>query len=175
MLFGKKYGKYRTAELLYKFHIGVVTIGALLFTYFLLICIAILDSAITEFSKYRDLGFSYTFHHFLQDNGFYQQVMPFLCIGMELLHYILQSLRVKQRKKNAGGIWVFGILLVVHIAMWLHAETLSLPDLPAWELVDLPAFQYCRISKMTVWPSIVYFVMYALNVRVSRLPERREI
>lgn len=174
MLFSKKYGKYRTTDLLHKLHVGACAFSALLFMYCLLRCIATLDGTINDFNKYRDLGFSYTFHYHLQNNGFYREVIPFSGVGMEWLHYLLQYRRVKQKKKNAGGIWIFGILLVVHIAMWLHAGTLSLPDLPDWELVELPVVQYRRFSNMTVFPSVVYFVMYVLHTRTSRFPEKHE-
>lgn len=164
MLF-RRNSKLHNAQILRKLHIAACIFGALLSVYCLLSCIAVLYAALHEWSKYRDLGFSYTFHYHLNNNGFYREVILLFGVAIEWLHYFLQYHRAHEKKKTAGSVWIFSILLVVHIAVWLNARSLPLPDLPSWELAELPVVLYRRFSNMTILPSIFYFTVYFLRTR----------
>lgn len=165
MLSRKEYSKSQKLELLRKLHMIAWLFGALLSLYCLLRCIAALDGAMKDFSKFRDLGFSRTFHCHLQNNGFYREIVPLLGVGLEWFHFSLQFYRADKYNQKASSIWIFSFLLIVHITMWLNSRVLPLPDLPAWELVDFPVVQYRRFANMTILPSIIYFMLYLLRIR----------
>lgn len=165
MLFGKKYHKSQMLELIRKLHMFAWFVGALLSAYCLLRCVAALDGTLNDFWKFRDLGSSKTFHHHLQNNGFYREVIPFLGVCFEWLHYSAHYCRVDKNNIMASKFWIFVILLILHIVVWLHARVLPLPSLPAWEFVESPVVQYRRFANMTILPSIFYFTVYFLRTR----------
>lgn len=140
----------------------------LLTVYCLFYCYLSFTGALQDMRKYGGLGFSYPFQYYLKKNNFSENVNPFLCVTAEFLLYIAQYRRAERKKPFRGSIWYFSVMLVIHAVVWLHANSLSLPDGPPFSSADLPGVRYRRFANMTILPSVIYFILYSLRSRKLR-------
>lgn len=141
--------------------------GTLITVFCLFRCCLSVVNALQDVHKYDHTGTFPYFLYFLDEYQFAEDVCIFLLMTAELLLYVAQYRRAEQRKPLWGSILYFIVMLVLHTAIWLHADSLPSPDWP-YEVTDEAVMHYRFFANVTVSPSIVYFVLYLLRMRKIR-------
>lgn len=136
--------------------------------YYLLMCYFSFSGAFDDWHKFKDLGFSYSFQYHLNKNDFLEDFVPFLCAAIEFVMYIVQYHRAEKKKPFSASVWYFSFMLVIHAAIWLHASSLLLPDSPPYDTAYFQAVRYRRFARMTILPSVAYFLMYLLRIWINK-------
>ena len=126
--------------------------GRLMMALALFYCGLSFAGAMQDMRKFGGLGFSYSFGHYLEENDFRHSLWPLLCVTAEFALYLTQ------RTKRT---WFFAAMLVLHTGLWIHAMVLSAPAGIGYN----PFGYYLRFAKMTLLPTVAYFVSNFLGMR----------
>lgn len=140
----------------------------LLVLWFLLMCYFAFSGAWDDFEKFKDLGFSYSFWHHLFQNSFFEQLIFFICLGVELMLYCLQYHWLSAWKTGKLSIWYFSAVFLLHIILVVYASSLALPAAPPYDSGDYPAAYFRHFANTTVLPAALYFLSYLLRYRKEK-------
>ena len=142
--------------------------GILITVFCLFQCYLSVANALQDVHKFEHTGtFSY-FLHFLDEYNFAEDLLMCLSIATELLLYIVQYNRVQKAKPFTGSIWYFTVMMIIHVIIWIHANSISLPKLPPYNVADEAGLYYRASANLTVIPSVIYFIQYLLCIRKCR-------
>lgn len=134
--------------------------GVLITIFCLFRCYLSVTNALQDVHKFEHTGtFSY-FLHFLGEYDFLESVFTFQLVTVELLLYVVQCRRVNQKKSSRGSIWYFVVMLVLHAIIWMHANSLPLPDFGPSNVAEEAGMKYRFFANVTVSPPVGYFFSY---------------
>lgn len=146
----------------------------LLMVYCLLHCYLAFTGALQDVHKFEHTGTFPFFLYFLDEHRFLEDVCTFVIVTAEFLLYIaLYRCAERNNPFRAGVLYIVGIL-VIHVVMYLHANSLPIPDYSYHHDARGAALSYRVFANDTVLPPVIYFVMYLLRIWKSRLTEKRE-
>ena len=129
-------------------------------------------NALQDVNKYEHTAtFSY-FLHFLGEYDFSENLCILLLVIAEFLLYFTQYHPAKKKELFHGSVWYFAATLVLHIIIWLHANSLPMPDSWPYTVVEEAALNYRFFANVTVSPTIVYFVSYLCRMYTLRSAKR---
>lgn len=171
MAFTKKFawdersGSSGKSDLLATFHLIGCGLCTLLCAYLLVLCCISFSGALHDLQKYEYAG---SFLHFLGENDFWEFLCVFLLMVAEFRIYVVQCRRAEEQVSFLGSILYFSVLLLFHGIVLLHANSLSLPDVPPYTAADSAGFLYRSFAILTILPSVLYWVLYLLRVWKSR-------
>lgn len=158
----KKTGKPHT---LFALHRIACVYGTLISVFCLFRCYLSVANALQDVHKFEHTGTFPYFLYFLDEYQFLEAVCTFLLMTVELLLYVSQYRRAEHKKPFRGYFGYFTIILVLHVTIWLHANSLPLPDFGPSSVAEEAGMHYRFFANVTVSPSIVYFILYTLRVR----------
>ena len=142
--------------------------GALIAAFLLFMCVLSVLNAEQDIHKYEHTGtFSY-FLYFLNEYEFTEHLCMFLLAIAELLFYFAQCHPIKKKGSSRGSVWYLGAILVLHIIIWLHANSLPIPDTSPYTEVEEAALTYRFFANVTVSPTVGYFVSYLSRMYMVR-------
>lgn len=147
------------------FHRITCIFSALIAVYYLLMCVLSFSGALQDMKKFGGLGFSYSLGYYLVNNSFPEAMQMFLPVTAEFLFYLVLYRRAEQKKRNQGSIWYFSLMLILHIVIWLHANSLDIPESPPFITADGFGLRYYFFTTITVLQAIVYLVLFVFRVR----------
>ena len=132
----------------------------LITTYYLLMCIFSICGAIQDMQKFGALGFSHPFGYYLVDNSFPEAICMCLPITSEFLFYVVLYSRAKHMKHPRISSWYLSVMLVLHTIIWLHANSLEIPNSPPFISSDGLGLRYYIFTTITVVQSVVYLILF---------------
>ena len=145
------------------FHWFICMVSVLLIALCLLRCIASYTDAVQDMKKFTGLGFPYFLLYYLKENSFLVTVGQFLLILSEFIIYILLYMRAKESKSVHYGLIALYVIMVLHIAAWLHANSL-VQGYPPPVLSSEWAIHYRTTTNISILPTIAYSVLYSFRV-----------
>ena len=146
-------------------HRAACIYGTLFVVFCLLRCYLSVANALQDVYKFEYAGTFPYLLYYLGEYRFLETVCTFLLVMAELLFYVVQYRRITQGKPLRGGIWYFFVMLVIHTAICLHANSLHLPNFGPSSVAEEAGMYYRFFANVTVSPSIIYFILYLLHVR----------
>ena len=146
-------------------HWGTLAYCMLLILWSFLMCFSSYSCALDDFHKFQAFGSPLPFEYYLQGNDFGENVFLFLCLIIEFILYCVQYHWGKMRKRVAGSIWYFSVMLLLHIILLVYTSSLGLPFALPYDSADFPAVYWRRIARTTMFPSVLYFISYRLCIR----------
>ena len=149
-------------DLLSILHRVVCFCCVLITAYYLLMCIFSVTGAIDDKQKYGGLGFSYSFGQYLVDNAFPKSICMFLPIACEFLLYVVLYCRAKRMKHPQISTLYLSVMFVIHVIIWLHANSLEIPDSPPFISSDGFGLDYCFFATITAVQSAVYLILFIM-------------
>ena len=156
--------KTREPDFLTVLHRVACVLCGLLAAYLLLRCCLSFGSALQDVRKFEHTDTFPCFLYFLDEENFGAEVCVFLLMAAEYWAYIVRYRRAESRDSFRGSILYFSIMLVIHAAVCLHANSLALPNLPPYTAADEAGLRYRTYANMTVLPPVMYFTMYLVRM-----------
>ena len=167
MIVSDDHSKSKKTDLLSYLHRTACMYGTLFVIFCLSRCYLSFANALQDVHKFEHTDtFTYLLYY-LGEYQFLETVCSFLLVMTELLFYVAQYRRITQGKPLRGGIGYFFVMLVIHTAICLHANSLPLPDFGPSSVAEEAGMHYRFFANVTVSPSIIYFVLYLLRLRKS--------
>ena len=149
---------------LFVLHRIVCILGCVLLIYLLFRCYLAVSSALQDVRKFEHENSFPFFLYYLDREGFLSEVIVLLIMATEFFLYIHLSSRIDCQPSLRRSILYFVIVLMVHTAVYLHANTLILPNCPPYTAVDDVGLSYRFFANLMILPSALYFVMYLLRL-----------
>lgn len=158
----KKPSKFDGISILHRF---TCVFGALITVCCLFRCYLSATNALQDVYKFEHTGTFQYFLYFLDEYHFSDEMCTFLLMIGELLVYGVQYHHIaQQRNPIRGSVWYFVIMFVFHTVIWLHANSIPMPEWPYERTADA-VFCYMLFANMTILPSAAYLVSYIMRLR----------
>lgn len=162
--FSENYRTEKDSDVLTVLHRIACIFCGLLMIYLLLRCYLSFSCALQDTQKFEHTGTFPFFLYFLDEEDFLGEVNVFLLVAIEFWMYIVQFRRVEDHKSFRGSILYFSIMLAIHAAVCLHANSLVLPNCPPYTAADEAGLGYRAFANMTIMPSVIYFSLYLMHL-----------
>lgn len=143
--------------------------GALLTAFCLFRCFLSIGNAFQDIHKFEHTGSFTYFLYYLDEYQFIETVCTFLLTLGELLLYIAQCRQIIRKESYQWGIWWFMGMFVLHAIIWIHANSLPLPDFGPSTVAEEAGMRYRFFANVTVSPPVIYFILYLLRVHKLKL------
>ena len=140
---------------------GPIVTVFLLFQVFLSVA-----NALQDVNKYEHTGTFAFFLYFLNVYGFTTIICVFLLAATEMLLYIVLYRRAEKGITHWGSICYFSVMMLLHIMVWFHANTMPSLDLIYDETFEA-VYSYFLFAKTTALPAVLYAVSYVLCMRTN--------
>lgn len=142
--------------------------GALIAIVSLFMLVLFMLDAELDVHTYGHTGtFSY-YLYFWDKYGCLEQLCTLLLVIAEFRFYFAQFHSAKNKEVSRGSIWYFAAIMVLHIIICLHANSIPVPDsFPFTETADA-VLSYRLFANVTVSPTVGYFVSYLSRMYMVR-------
>lgn len=165
--------KLRRPDFFTFLHRIVCTLSALLVAYCLFMCILSFGNGLQDMRKLGGLGSSYPLYYYLRKYFFLEHIVLFLWMTAELILYVLQYRCAEHKKSFVKSVGYFSVMLMIHVVIWIYANSLQLPEGPPFSTVEEAKLRYCFFINRTTLPSVAYFILYLF--RVQRIKSEKEL
>lgn len=151
-------------DLLSGLHRTACVLFTILAGWCLLRCFLSFSLAWDDARLFGDLGFSRPFSYYLRDYYFLENIVMFALVTAELALYLLLCRRADQYIPFRGSILYFAVVMAIHVALCIHANTLPRPEFYASTPAEEAITRYYYWATLTVTPSVAYFALYLLRL-----------
>ena len=157
------FGKPHKTDFLSVIHRGACVLGVLITVCCLFRCYLSVANALQDVHKFEHTNNVQYFLYFLDEYQFTDAVCMFMLMLVELTLYVVQFRSVSHERPLWGNVCYFTLVMMLHITLWVHVNSIPSPEWPYTETADA-VFSYILFANMTVLPSVVYLVSYILRV-----------
>ena len=147
------------------FHRIACAYGGLIAAFCLFRCYLSIADALQDIYKFEHTGTFLYFLYYLGEYRFLEAVCTFLLVMAELLFYVVQYRQLEKKIPFRSRIVGFVVILIFHLGIWLHANSLPLPDFFPATVAEEAGMYYRFFANITVSPSVVYSILYLWHVR----------
>lgn len=160
-------GKLHKSDFSSVIHGGACVLGALITVCCLFRCYLSVANVLQDVHKFEHTNNVQYFLYFLDEYQFTGTVCMFMLMLAELCLYVVQFRSVSHERPLGGNVCYFVLVMLLHITLWAHANSIPSPEWPYSETADA-VFSYILFANMTVLPSVAYLVSYILRVIKSK-------
>ena len=170
--FGEDSENNSTSQNIFIPHVVGLEYGILVIALCLFCCYMSWGSALDDTFKFDH---THTFHHFLYNFREHHGLEYFFILLLAVAEWVIYMLlyrRAKRRGKYWGSILYFTVLMILHVGICLHANSLTVPNPVPDAAIEL-GLVYCSFANITVSPSVVYCAVYCWHI--MKLESKKDI
>lgn len=128
-------------------------------------CYLSFSNALQDVYKYEHTETFAYFLHFLGEYHFLETLCMSMLVIAELVLYIFMQHRATQTQFSKSGIVYFAIFFGIHAIIWIHSNSMQLPDFSPSTIAEEAGMRYRFFANITVLPSASYLFLYLLRAR----------
>lgn len=143
---------------------AVFVLGLLLPLYYLCRCCIHFADALQSFQKYSGLGFSHSFWYYFDKEDFFANALSLCVTSTQFIMYVILCRRAKDENASWISAAYFAVMVVLHLALYLHANSLEKPTIPIQNTVEGLIICYCNFTTYSLIAPFLYLAVYLLYV-----------
>ena len=141
------------------------TINTLIVIYYLLMCYFSFSSALDDMNKYRKLGFSHSFSHYLIENALLKNLCFFVPALAEFFLFLFLYRHTGKRKDNRRIIFYSCLFVFFHTSILLHGVSLDFPQSPPYVTTDGIGKDYYDFACITGFQSVLNLISHLVHIK----------